>query len=431
MILKDLISEVNGLLDHNPNVSTHETHVVRLINRHYEEICSAHPWRFLQERTEQQLYADIEGAAGTTLTLTNNSKTVTAAAGTWLHTGMEGAVIEDTANSIEYRIDSVLNTTDAFLTDLAGGPSVSGVTTFKVKWDKIKLPKDMVDFLGITIRDEIFGQAANSRDRRLVYVDSRTEEGLLLDHTTSGDTIIITDDDADRTLNNDLTITATTITDGSGGSLTFSTKYEYCATLEREGIESAPSPVVSDSIAASGNNRKITIGGLPAVSGTDVYRKRIYRRNATANTGWYQITEVVPAASPSATFVDDGTGSLDYTRPLYYEGPRDTMRLYRRPDADIKCEIRYMRRPGRLVGYNDEPQIPPQYHVILVYKAVADLYLQYGQGQISNIYEVKAEERLQQMKKRYLDRTDRLYRKGQFQEMPSGYSYLYGDPVKT
>lgn len=423
MILKDLISEVNGLLDHNPNVSTHESHVVRLINRHYEDICSAHPWRFLQERSEQQLYADIEGAAGTTLTLTNGSKTVTAVAGAWLHAGMEGAVIEDTTNSIEYRIDSVASTTTAYLTELAGGASVTGVTAFKVKWDKIKLPKDMVDFLGITIRDEIFGQAANSRDRRLVYVDSRREEELLLDHTTSGDTIIITDDDADRTLNNDLTITLAV---SNGGSLAASTKFEYCATIEREGIESAPSPVVSATTTAA--DKIITVSGLPAAS-TDVYRKRIYRRNATANTGWYQITEVTPGTI-TATFADNGSASLDYTRPLYYEGPRDTMRLYRRPDVDIKCEIRYMRRPSRLVGYNDQPQIPPQYHVILVYKAVADLYLQYGQGQIAGIYDAKAEERMQQMKKRYLDRSDRLYRKGQFQEMPSR-AYLYGDPVKT
>tara|TARA_R100001594_G_scaffold122631_1_gene158836 strand:- start:26432 stop:27721 length:1290 start_codon:yes stop_codon:yes gene_type:complete len=429
MILKDIIEEVNGLLDHNPNVSTHETHVVRLVNRHYEELCSAHPWRFLQERAEQQLYADIDGAAGTTLTLANNSKLVTAAAGAWLHTGMEGAVIEDTTNSVEYRIDSVANTTTAYLAEATGASgALSATTAFKVKWDKIKLPRDMVDFLGITIRDEIFGQAANARDRRLVYVDSRTEEDLLLEHTSSGDTIIITDDDADRTLNNDLTITATVTV---GGSLTYSTKYEYCATIEREGIESAPSPVVSGTIAASGSERTITIAGLPAVSGTDVYRKRIYRRNATANTGWYQVYEIVPATSPSTFFDDDGSFPLDYDRPLYYEGPRDTMRLYKRPDADIKCEIRYMRRPSRLVGYNDEPQIPPQYHVILVYKTVADLYLQYGQGSISNIYEVKAQQRIEQMKKRYLDRTDRLYRKGQFQEMPSGYAYLYGDPVKT
>jgi hypothetical protein len=90
-----------------------------------------------------------------------------------------------------------------------------------------------------------------------------------------------------------------------------------------------------------------------------------------------------------------------------------------------------MRRPARLVGNNDEPQIPPQYHSVLVYKAVADLYLQYGQPGISNIYEVKAQERIENMKRRYLDRSDRLYRKGQFQEMPSGYAYLYGDPVKT
>jgi hypothetical protein len=429
MILKDIIEEINGLLDHNPNVATHENHLIRLVNRHYQEICSSSPWRFLQERATKQLYQDFSGSAGTTLTLTNNSKTVTAAAGTWLHSGMEGAVIEDTANSIEYRIDSVQNNTTAFLTEATGASAaVTGTTDFKVKWDKIKLPRDMVDFLGITIRDEIFGQAANSRDRRIVYVDPRTEEDLLLDHTASGDTIIITDDDYDRTFNNDLTLTLA-VDNGGSNALAANTTFEYCATIEREGIESPPSPVVS--AATTGSNRRITVSGLPAVSGVDVYRKRIYRRNATAKTGWYQITEIVPAASPSATFADDGSASLDYTRPLYYEGPRDTFRLYRRPDVDIKAEIRYMRRPPRLVGNNDEPQIPPQYHSVLVYKVVADLYLQYGQGSLSNIYEVKAEQRLDQMRKRYLDRNDRLYRRGQFQEMPSGYAYLYGDPVKT
>ena len=422
MILKEIIEEVNGLLDHNPNVSTHRNHVVRLISRHHEDICSASPYRFLQQRAEQTLYGDVTGSATVTLTLTNNSKTVTAAAGTWLHQGMEGAVLEDTANSIEYRIDSVLNTTTAFLTELAGGPSVAGATAFKVKWDKIKLPKDMVDFLGITIRNETYGQTDGARDRRLVYMDPRTEEDILLDMSTSGDTIVITDDDADMTLNNDLTITLAV---SGGGSLAASTKFEYCATIEREGIESAPSPVVSATTTAA--NKIITVSGLPAVSGTDVYRKRIYRRNATANTGWYQITEVIPGTI-TATFVDNGSASLDYNQPLYHEGPRDTMRLYRRPDTDIKCEIRYMQRPGRLVGNNDQPSMPPQFHVILVYKTVAELLLQYGQGSISNIYEVKAEQKIDLMKKRYLDRSDRLYRRGQFEGMPSG--YRYGDPVK-
>ena len=139
MILKDIIEEINGLLDHNPNVATHENHLIRLVNRHYQEICSSSPWRFLQERATKQLYQDFSGSAGTTLTLTNNSKTVTAAAGTWLHSGMEGAVIEDTANSIEYRIDSVLNNTTAFLTEATGASAaVTGTTDFKVKWDKIK-----------------------------------------------------------------------------------------------------------------------------------------------------------------------------------------------------------------------------------------------------------------------------------------------------
>ena len=50
MILKDLIEEVNSLIDHNPDIATHTNHIVRLINRHYESVCSQAPWRFLQRR---------------------------------------------------------------------------------------------------------------------------------------------------------------------------------------------------------------------------------------------------------------------------------------------------------------------------------------------------------------------------------------------
>ena len=49
MILKDLIAEVNGLIDHNPNINTHTNSIVRIINRHYEEVASESPWRFLSK----------------------------------------------------------------------------------------------------------------------------------------------------------------------------------------------------------------------------------------------------------------------------------------------------------------------------------------------------------------------------------------------
>ena len=102
-------------------------------------------------------------------------------------------------------------------------------------------------------------------------------------------------------------------------------------------------------------------------------------------------------------------GELAKLKVLDESGPRQTMRVYRPPSKDMDIEIRYLARPRRLVADSDVPEWPVQYHHLLVYMALADICLQHGMQQQSQLYERKSTELLDRMKQKYLSRTNRKY----------------------
>tara|TARA_R110002110_G_scaffold4364_4_gene22397 strand:+ start:7439 stop:8728 length:1290 start_codon:yes stop_codon:yes gene_type:complete len=429
MILKDLIAEVNGLIDHNPNINTHTNSIVRIINRHYEEIASESPWRFLSKRTQQTLYADIAGSVD--VTITSGSKIVTSSAYTF-GTHMEGMTFKG-PDDVEHLISNVDTSAspNALILDSPYDGTTATSSSWSIIFNIVRFPTDMVDFLGITIRDEF---TSGTKDTRLTYVDPRREEQFILDRTVSGDPIIVLEDQADMLSLKELELTVNL---ASSGTLSSGSTYEYCITLESEGMESPPSAVVSVTTTTGGQSARLFWENPPGTFDIRA-RKIIYRRDATRNTGFFKIGEIPPNSStltmgwPTSdqTFEDTGFQAQDDV-PLFEQLPREWLSVYRRPDSDITCEIRYHVRPHRLIGDTAAPQFPPQYHMILVYKTVAELYRQYGQASVGELYEKMAVERILQMKKKYLDRADRIYRRQQFNDMSRGFGYSYGVPSKT
>lgn len=102
-------------------------------------------------------------------------------------------------------------------------------------------------------------------------------------------------------------------------------------------------------------------------------------------------------------------GELSKLKVLDESGPRQTIRVYRPPSQDMDVEIRYLSRPKRLVADSDAPEWPVQYHHLLVYMSLADICLQHGMQQQSQLYERKSIELLDRMKQKYLSRTNRKY----------------------
>ena len=284
-----------------------------------------------------------------------------------------------------------------------------------------------------------------------------------------------------------------TLSDGEHGVITSTlqpgTTYEYCYTFLYCGIESPPSPVAS--ITMSDNNlvqikslidtRSVYAdydsfgsGGAPEPSEqpSGMY-KRIYRRKADGgvsnrNQGfqrWHHIADVSESAGsdPSDRIYDTGKkvvtdnttvgveptylgwpgsdrtknnrwtyhdGQMHKLMILDEAGPRQSLRVYRRPANDMDVEVRYLRRPRRLVADADTPEWPPQFHHLLVYKTLQDICLQHGMTSHSQLYEKRAGELLDRMRQKHLSRPDRMYVRSGFDRNLYG-GERWGVPVKS
>ena len=115
-----------------------------------------------------------------------------------------------------------------------------------------------------------------------------------------------------------------------------------------------------------------------------------------------------PVDSTKKYLIDPAGDTFRLDR-LNESGPRQYLRFWNTPKSDYVVEVRYHKRPFRLVKDSDAPEWPPQYHHYLVYAALRDICMQHGMLNHSSLYERRADEMLEAMKAKYLSRTDRMY----------------------
>ena len=125
-------------------------------------------------------------------------------------------------------------------------------------------------------------------------------------------------------------------------------------------------------------------------------------------TGAETVEDPLDSGSPGDSAVDLAGDTFRLDR-LNESGPRQYLRFWNTPKSDYMVEVRYHKRPYRLVKDADAPEWPPQYHHYLVYAALRDICMQHGMLNHSQLYEGRADEILAAMKAKYLSRTDRMY----------------------
>jgi len=76
--------------------------------------------------------------------------------------------------------------------------------------------------------------------------------------------------------------------------------------------------------------------------------------------------------------------------------------------------MRYMKKPQDLLLGTDVPDMPVEFHQLIVYKALEDIYLKLGQIDMARIYEKKYETEVKGLEKRYVDKIDFQVQRGQF-----------------
>lgn len=419
MNLRDIIEEVNNLLDYNPDLQPYKDAVSRTVSRHYQEISTVAPWLFMQNVAQFPVYATYTPAAGETVAITTPTRTVVftgiAPRPEWV--GM--VFIGPDGNS--YRINRVFGTS-IFIDPSYLGATIAGSGSWSIQFDRYALPPDCSEPLGFMDRENERG--------RLLFIDRRREEELFLDATDGGDVFALIEDlhISDRPPEYALGAAL-----AAGGALPIGTEFEYCYTFTLQGRESPPSiPVTAPKITAG--NQTVSVTGFedtrdPAGLVTGVL-KNLYRRNKNGNGRWLRLVTGILEATTSYT--DDGsvTPSQAESNVLAPQEPRQYVRGYYTSDSDAKLELRYLRKPRRLQADSDVPLWPEQYHVLLVYRTLQDICMQSGMTNQATMYERRGNDVMRRMEGKWLARSDKNIIRQGFTYGGFGYFERWGNPRK-
>lgn len=156
----------------------------------------------------------------------------------------------------------------------------------------------------------------------------------------------------------------------------------------------------------------------------------------------------VEAADTDGSVTIDWFNQIDSGNPRYieYDGQHLRIRPYPRVDAydvavdhvtgdlgatypDLDQDFlrygvqRYQYKPPVLSKATDSPEMPYEFHQLIVYRALEQMYLKLGSAQMSDIYRRRIDDAIKVLEKRYLDRIDSDIRRGQFGVSSSRFFY--------
>lgn len=449
MNLREIREEIHAALDYNPDAKVYDDSLTRVINRHYLQVSSQYQWLFMQRKLDLLLRADIVGTTVSTVTA-NGSRKLTLQIGTpvlVLPRDIEGHTF--VLDNVEYEITRCIDARTFVVDDMIEAGVYS---TWKIQYQRFPMPRDCVEVLGVMDRglksteivgytddadaDQIFTKTTTAPNRgRFTFLDAKKEEYLYLDTASTGDPFVSVEEMHSNISPPDY---APELVEKSGtGLFVTGATYEYCYTYVYAGKESPPSPTasltVSDGTATVTVNKMIDTSAL-RLTVTDTGRlKKIYRRQSAGSTSelghvkigagvWRHIATVDETTTSfgdlakeniTSTVLDTDSvtpsGTIHDAPQLNESGPRQYLRFWYTPADDYKVELRYHRRPYRLVNDADAPDWPVQYHHYLVYASLRDVSLQHGLSSYSQLYAARAVDLLEKMKGKYLSRSDRVF----------------------
>ena len=393
MNLKDLLGRLERALQFAANTQARVDDFTEELNDRYLELCSEHPWPFLDRVETRTVYPDITGMTGT---VTLNSQAIVITAGGTPAAYWVGHELHATTTGQKFTINGVDTATGTVYVD---EPYSSSTTpdTFALKLYKYQLPQDAQNVLGVITRSDDLG--------KMRALDRETEELAYLDPDESSSTPemwILEDEALDRAPRTPITTTAT-----GGGSLAVGTEYRYLYVRKLQGRLSSPSLVAS--ATPSGLNTSIRLTGLEDTGTNTGIDLSIYREEG--RDGLFK--HLTTLTSGTATYLDTGAATPSETNLFNMEGPYRYFRLWPRTESQRDMQIRYQVRPKRLRHDTDVPVLPVQFHSLLVHLAALNLCHRYGGAKLADYHRRAAEKLLGKMTRRSQD-DDREYQVGQW-----------------
>tara|TARA_R100000329_G_scaffold8516_4_gene9857 strand:- start:9176 stop:10684 length:1509 start_codon:yes stop_codon:yes gene_type:complete len=432
---------------------------------------------FLRFHVDITATTDLENAVTTAVYLAVNrgERKVTLSAGIdRLHDPdiWEGQPIE--IDTMEYTISKVLSVTELLLTEAYKGTTYTlgdKYTGWKIKKRFYDLPENCLELLYLGHRDYPYTSVTGSQNPygKSTAILPRREEDLDLrvDYANSYAEAYITTPTIDIPPAENIKLEESE----TAGNFVTGKHYEICWAFLKDGKVGGLSEPKVYTIANNNKGIKVSfLGWDDLVIQADTYntadkvatqwegyRKVVYwNKNFDQNTGerkglpcWLAVTKgggtrnssayLEVAISPDTSAFQEilNINQLDNGSKRYIEidGLHQQIRPYPRVNGfdfevvqikdgggtittfhDYVREgiMRIYKKPQDLLLSTDVPQMPYEFHQLIVYKALEDIYLKLGQQQLATTYERKYLKEITVLAKRYVDKVDQRVRRGQF-----------------
>lgn len=477
MNLGQIKAMIFSVTDYNPDVETYQDEVRRVINEVYDDFFTSRPWTFSQKEIDVYTMPDVTVADAVITSLTPaspQSLLVTNVPAIAADPRYEGSILQvtnatDPTDSGEYFIDSCDTATQIFVSKKAINYSAAWTTTTNpltviAKQRYLSLPLDCSVPLGVSLRDPTITEGPGPRGT--IHELNRRDDaemGLMLDIVGTPNCWIPYDNvpggELDVTdfppLPGDLAVTAVGCPSGEAWP---AGDYEFFLAYRFRGR-----------IGPMGDAVKVTIGGIGFV------KPRFATRDTTLSgmSGlhkhvFYKIVKIVStsygddlirdmnAFSMTVTPVPVAPGTGAIVQQQFYipdenitidtppgwlggvggneqklrsvpripdnaEGTYWRIRLHPRPAAYLPVRVRYIRKAQALVADTDTPEMPPETHRYIVYRACEELFTKHNAITQAQLYKNKADAEERKLAAQWLTQRAANYVKGPFQTGPGYY----------
>ena len=76
--------------------------------------------------------------------------------------------------------------------------------------------------------------------------------------------------------------------------------------------------------------------------------------------------------------------------------------------------LRYLCKPKLLCTSTDSPEMPYEFHQLIIYSVLFEVFTKGNNSSMAAMYDKKIEDAVKVLERRYIDRTDTFWQRGQF-----------------
>jgi len=476
MNLQSIREKIKNITDYSPDLQQFNDQLDELVNDAYYSLWTMKRWNFATKLGLIKFYPDMtpsrdddDGSGDVNANIVAGSRFVQFSASMDRLVGdvWEGQPIQ--IQTQEYTINKVVSESRLLLTEEFMGTTNTDDVSWKIKKRWYDLPEDCLELLYIGHRDYPYTSVAGSQNPygKSTAILPRKEESfnMRVDYAMSYAEAYITCPDYRQKPGEICRLEQSS--DASADIPTGKT-FEICWAFYKDGKVGALSNPDQVTLGAGGgqaitvnfdgwDNDAVQYDGFETLDKKppqwEGYQKKIYwNKNFNQTTGqrtglpcWLEIVnggttrnteeflEAVKAEDADASYQIKFINQFNNGSKRYIErdGVYQQIRPYPRVDGfdfevpkevggTVKHDyvrqgvIRYLKKPQDMVLGTDVPEMPVEFHQLIVYKALEDIYLKLGNEKLARIYEKKYGDEVKNLEKRYVDKIDFKVQRGQF-----------------